>query len=293
MVNSAGKKVRFPVTERRINSSGITKQQPKAKAREPAPKEHYYPPIPKSEIEACCIYEYARELTMQSPLVLDLFTKWRAGWRGKKQTHRLPEALKAYREFGKIMTALLPDLPFINGGWFPETAWQGLDQTVRSALVEDVADKHHWNSVPIQLEVFKFERSVATNPAIQYKSLPSEGEDRSQMERGSFWINCSHGDGPIKAAFARSLRKIRADRKNRGLIEIKYRSNGRGSAWDRLHWLGALRQIRDYPRKELVHLGTDQIKTGLSFYSQYRDLRTAAQKARRLLDSFLSQVERI
>jgi hypothetical protein len=267
--------------------------QPKPKKHTTVSKGHYFLSIPESEIEGCYIYEYACEVTLRSPRVLGLFTKWRVGCSGKKQIRRLPEAVKAYRDFRKIMTAFFPDFPFIDGDWFPKTAWPELNQKVRSALVRDVIEKHLRNSVPLVLELSKFKRNVAKNPVIEHAPLPFGEEDPSHMERGSFWINCSHSDGPIKAAFARSLRKIRADRENRGLKETNYPRKGRGSAWDRLHWLGALRQIRDYPRKELVHSGTDQIKAGLSFYSQYRDLRTAAQNARRLLDSFLSQVERI
>jgi hypothetical protein len=67
-----------------------TKQSPKAKKAELDRKEWCFTSIPKPEIETCFIYEYARELARRSPRILDLFTKWRAGWKWENNDASIP-----------------------------------------------------------------------------------------------------------------------------------------------------------------------------------------------------------
>jgi hypothetical protein len=109
-------KVRVSAEQLRKNSPVKTRQPPKAEKRELDRREWDFLTIPKSEIETCYICEFARELTRRSPRALNLYNKWRAGWKGKKRTPQFCEGREAYKEFRKIMTTCFSDFPFVNGG---------------------------------------------------------------------------------------------------------------------------------------------------------------------------------
>ena len=274
-----------------------TKQSQRAEKRELDRKEWDFRSIPKFETEACYIYEYARELTRRSPRILKLFVPWQTGRRAGEGTPQFSKGGEAYKEFRKIMTACFPDFPLINGDWFPDTPWQGLDDEVRSRLVKEVnsGPEHRWNNSPIHkvsLETLKFKKPNAKMGSWEWKYVPKpfREEDISQTERGFFTINWAYSDTQLKRAFAKWLLEERK-------IKYKPAGPGRGGSWDRLNWLGALRQKEYYrTKKQLVDSADaqgDKLKIGASFYSQYRDLRDAAKKGRGLLNAFLSQVERI
>jgi hypothetical protein len=129
-----------------------TKQPPKAKSGKLDRKEWDFRKIPKPEIEACFIYEYARELARRSPGVLDLFILGQIGWSAGKKTPQFSEGRKVCQEFRKTMTDCVPDFLYLYlyGDWFPDTSWQGVDQNVRSELVKEVnyGRQHRWNSLP-------------------------------------------------------------------------------------------------------------------------------------------------
>jgi hypothetical protein len=199
------------------------------------------------------------------------------------------------------MTACFPDFPLINEDWFPDAPWQALDEKVRTRLVKEVNDgpQHYWNSLPshkLSIQTMKFEKNVNSNWTFRYVPEHFRREDISQTEHGSFAINWHYPNTELTRAFAEWLSEQRKDREKRGLTEIKYKPRGRGSFWDRLNWLGALRQKKHYRKTQLVDatdVHRDKLKARASFYSQYRDLRDAAKKASQLLDVLLSRVGRI
>jgi hypothetical protein len=274
-----------------------TNQLPKAEKRELDAKEWDFRPIPKSEIEACYIYEYARELTRRSPRILDLFAQWQAGWSAGKKTHQFSEGRKAYKEFRKIMTVCFPDFPLINDDWFPDTPWQKLNVKVRCRLVKDVnkGPQHYWNSLPshkLHFETFKFEPQLRGEWKWRYVPEPFRREDISQTERGTFAINWHYPNAELTRAFAKWLSEQRKDREQRGLTEIKYRQKGRGGFRDQLNWLGALRVKEHYPRKQLVEYPNTRLKIDAPPYYNLPDLYEGAKKARRLVDSMLRMVGR-
>jgi hypothetical protein len=267
-----------------------TNQLPKAEKRELDSKEWDFRSIPQFEIEACHIYEYARELTRRSPRLSDLFAKWQAGWKGRKRTFQFSEGKKAYIEFRKIMTTCFPDFPLINGDWFPDTPWQELDATVRSRLVKQVNNgpQHYWHRVPshkLHFETFKFEPQLRGEWKWRYVPEPFRREDISQIERGFFEINWHYTDAQLRRAFTEWLLEQRKDREKRGLTEVKYKPKGRGSCKDQLNWLAGLRVMRRYRKKELVDATGYRLKTTVPRpYSNYPELCEGAKKARRVLD---------
>jgi hypothetical protein len=253
--------------------------------------------IPKTEVEACFIYEYARELTKRSPRILNLFAQWRAGSNAGKKTPQSSIAREAYKEFRKIMTACFPDFPFISEDWFPDTPWQKLDVQVRSRLLKEVNNgpQHYWNSLPshkLSIRAFKFEkRNEMAWGEWQYVPEPFRKEDISHTERGTFAINWHYPDAQLKRAFAEWVSEQRKDRERRGLREIKYRPRGRGGFRDQLNWLGALRVKEHYPRKQLVDYPWPSLKVAAG-HLNLTDLYEAAKKARELVENFLQMAGR-
>jgi hypothetical protein len=104
------------------------------------------------------------------------------------------------------------------------------------------------------------------------------------IERGSFAINWYYPDAQLKRAFAEWLSEQRKDREKRGLTEITYKPRGRGGFRDRLNWLGALRVVNHYSKKQLVDYADTNLKVGAP-YRHLPDLYEAAKKALHLLSS--------
>lgn len=244
-----------------------TKQRPKAEKGELDRKEWDFGSIPKSEIEACFIYEYARELARRSPGILDLFILGQIGWSAGKKTPQFSEGRKVCQEFRKTMTDCVPDFLYLYGDWFPDTSWQGVDQKVRSELVKEVnyGRQYRWNSLPVN-------------------------KNKLSIERGFLPINWHYPDAELKRAFAKWLSKQRKDREKSELAEIKYKPKGRGGFRDRLNWLGALRVVQHYRTIQLVNYRNQDAKLKVAAPYRYSsDLYKNARKARNLLNK-LSEV---
>jgi len=279
-----------------------TKQSRSANKAELAQTEWDFREIPKAEIEACFIYEYARELARRSPRILDLLAKWKTSWSALKNTPERYEGRKAGKELTKTMTTCFPDFPSIILGTdrFPDTSWRALDQKVRAEMVEQINKglHHYWSRLPFdklhiqtlrQLEAANV-RSIETFRCIH--ETP-RNEDLSQTEYGFFAIDWNYPDPAIERAFGKWLSEQRKDREKRGLTEIKHKPKGRGGLWDRLNWLGALRVAEHYPRKQLVEYPKTRLKINAPPYYHLPDLYEGASKARKLLGRLLQVAGRI
>jgi hypothetical protein len=259
--------------------------------REVVPEELDFRCVPQAEIEACYIYEYARELTMRTPKLVALFKRWCAGTSAEKGTRRFSNGLRAYRKFRKIMTACFPDFPVITEKWFPETTWRKMDDAVRAQLVKEVngGPDHRWHGVSrhkLCIEPFKFEENIANG---EWKHIPQpfRDEDINEVERGTFIVNWNYPPSTIKKAFEEWLEEQVADRKKRGLTQPKYKPKGRGSFRDQLNWLAGLRVKQRYRKEELVDDTGYRLKATVPRpYSNYPELCEGAQKADRVLALF-------
>jgi hypothetical protein len=257
--------------------------------------------IPKSELEACFIYEYARELARRSPRILDLLAKWKTSWSARKKTPERYEGRKAGMELTKTMTTCFPAFPSLILGtdWFPDTSWQALDQKVRAEMVEEMNKglHHYWSRLPFdKLNIQTLRRLKAANvtsiEAFRYVHELFSKEDLSQSEYGFFAINWSFPDPEIRRAFGKWVLEERKDREIRGLTKIKYKPRGRGGLRDQLNWLGALRVKEHYPRKQLVDYPRPSLKVAARPYWNLTDLYEAAKKARKLVDCLLQMAGR-
>jgi hypothetical protein len=274
----------------------------KAEKSELDRKEWDFREIPKTEVEACFIYEYARELARRSPRIFDLLATWQAGWSAPKRSAKKDQGRKVGMELTKTLNACFANFPsaILADDRFPDTPWQALDEKVRSTSVEDVNQglRHYWNSLPFdklsiqtlrQLEGAK----VTSIEAFRWVyELFRTKENLGQSEYGFFAINWSYPDPAIKRAFGKWLSEQRQDREKRGLTELKYKPRGRGGLKDQLNWLGALRVKEHYSRKQLVDYPWPRLKVAACPYLNSTDLYEAAKKARELVENLLQMAGR-
>jgi hypothetical protein len=275
-----------------------TEQPPKAEKDELDRKEWCFnlDSVPKPEIEACFIYEYARELVKRSPRIFDLLAKYRAGWNGKKRTPQFLEGWKAYIKFRKIMEACFPGYLILYKGlyedWFPDTPWQELDQKVQRELVKDAnsahADQSNWPFDKLMMQTK--DGNVSLEPFRKAHRWLCREDDLSQTEYGFFAVNWNYPETMIREAFDKWTSLQLLGRKARGLKETKYNRKGRRvGPRDRLNWLGALRLFDHYGRKGLVDDSASNISPSKRVkiknppYFHLSDLYEAAEKARDLL----------
>jgi hypothetical protein len=267
-----------------------TKRRPTAENRKLDPEELDFRSVPQDEIETCYIYEYARELTIRTSKLSNLFKQWLNGRKAGKGTRQFADGLKAYREFRNTMTTCFPDFPLINGEWFPDTPWQKLEKEVQQQLVKQVnsGPEHYWHSLPhhkISIEMHKFEKQV-TNGEWKVYPEPFKEEDLAQTDRAFLRINWNYPDTQIISAFADWLSKERKEREQIGLSKIKYKPKGRGGCKDQLNWLAGLRVAKAYRKSELVDDNGYSLKSTVPRpYLNYAELCEGAKKARQVLSS--------
>jgi hypothetical protein len=260
-----------------------TKQPPKGTRSELDRDEWFFCKIPESELKACFIYEYARELRWRSPAALDRIVKSE----GDRVIRVRPERSKL--DFGKIMRDYVPDFLRISNGKFPDISWQKLDQKVRLMLVE-AANKVHPEDLflrDVTITSDALRKSHISTETLQWANQPVVDNEYLRETAYGLEIKFNKPDSGIKRAFAQWLSM---ERKRRGLAKIKYkRQTGRGGFWDRLNGLGALRLVNRYRWTELVNYTSPKLKND-AYYSSVRDLRAGAKKAYELLEMLLKQI---
>jgi len=268
-------------------------QPPNGKRDELGPSEWDFRSIPRTEVEACFIYEYARELLTQR--LVDLRARANADSNALKMTAESSKEGNPCFEFSEIMVACFAYMTSKFDHWFPDTPWQKLDQSVRSELVQGLNYQLHdyFQKLPrhklsihtlAQLEVFNV-RSLEIFRIVH----EVDQKDATQTEYGFFAINWNYPDTEIEAVFSKWLLERRKGREKRGLPGIKYKPKGRGGPKDRLNWLGALRVRERYLNSELVDYSdpcrADHYLVVAAPYSHLPDLYEAAKKADQLLSA--------
>jgi hypothetical protein len=259
------------------------------------PREWDFSGIASSELRACFAYEYARELTKQWPRLLQLLAIFKHysklpkghpdGWK-EIRTHRLLSRI-FMRRFGHS-----PAFWF-----FPDTAWQNIEDKERSELVEDLNFLWSFDEQPYRRfkihTLGELEASNVTSiEGFAYLHELLGKEELDQTEYGFFAIDWNYVDSEIRRAFESWLNEQRKARANLGLAQIKHHKTARGGFRDKLRRLGALRVINHYQQSELADLPVkvvDDPSWKLKVpapYSYLPDLYEAAKKAQQLLDEF-------
>jgi hypothetical protein len=249
------------------------KKGSKAKPRELDRKEWYFLKIPKAEMKAAFIYEYARELASRSPASLDLII------RSEGASNVIRTRPRGRVDFKKIMRDHVPDFLRISKRWFPRIPWQGLDHKMRARLLEAAnklfpADKYLREATITELREFRV--SIET---LGWANQPLVDNEYLHQTPLGLHIHLNKPDSGIKKAFALWLSM---ERKRQGLPDVKHKPmTGRGSFSDRLNGLGALRLVEHCPDK-LYSYTAFEIR-GEASYQDVRELRNAAKKAEELL----------
>ena len=255
--------------------------------------------IPKSEVETCFIYEYARELVRRSPRISDLLARWKAGCKAREKTPEWYEGNKACIELIKALNICFPDCPSLILEGFPDSPWQELSQKVRAKLVEETTEgvHHNWNRLPYDKLHLQTLRALTTAnvrsiETFRYFHEIFHNRELSETEYGFFAINWGYPDPEIRRAFGKWLSEQSQGREKRGLREIKYKPRGRGALRDQLNWLGALRVKEHYPRKQLVNYPHPSLKVTARPYWNLTDLYDGAKKAREVLSRLSRMADR-
>lgn len=285
--------------------------------------------LPNDEIEACYLYEYARDFFKGSPILQKLRRAWE-----KHNTHESAKGLDAWCQAHDLLAKNYGYFPYITFDSFPIVAWQDLpkdgaaqgpkaEMNSRKSLAEDVND---WfgrerkspfdrlymatlrelgtlNSRPadiLDLVAGRLPRRQELSET--YALAVSEFEmwnlhrpPSEHTEYGLFLINWSYGDPEIKRAFDEWLNGQRQERKRRSLVSHKPVSN-RGGFRDKLRWLGALRVMEFYKQKcnrrtDWVTHPEQMLRPEVKApYSYYPDLSAAAKKAKQEIARLFPQV---
>src|SRR6266536_1006511 len=117
-----------------------TKQSPGAIRLKPTEYLFREVEVPQAELEACFIYEYARELATRSRRLNDLISRSNAGWRAPKSSPKRKEGRKAGWEATRIIHACFPNYSprMLARNSFPDTPWRELGEKTRLGMVQDV-----------------------------------------------------------------------------------------------------------------------------------------------------------
>jgi len=99
------------------------------------PNEWDFSIVPREELQACFVYEYARELTRQWPRLLTLIAVYKKRCQLPKGH---PDGWKEDRVFHLICRIFSRRFPRPPAFWrFPDTPWQSIEDEKRAQLADD------------------------------------------------------------------------------------------------------------------------------------------------------------
>jgi len=253
------------------------------------PHEWDFKDVPGDQLEACYLYEYAREFFKSSKHLQNIQKKW------NNSANRL-EAYETCRKALDLLRTRCENFPYINFDYFPKSTWQDLPdfpkgvpkvmrKNLRQSLADDVND---WSK---RFRKSRFDRlSIGTLREFEPPNVHSlehfqemhevmhREQDLGNTEYGFFAVNWDFKNSQIIESFTHWLSDQREARKAIGLREAK-RTVSRGAFSDKLNWLGALRVKNYYPhKKDLVDYSDTNLKVDAP-YSHYPDLLDAAKRA--------------
>jgi hypothetical protein len=268
-------------------------QSPNGKTDKLGSSEWDFRSIPRTEVEACFIYEYAREL--MKPRLVDLRAQTNTDSSAPNTAAESSKEGNPSTGFVEMLHACFAYIASKFDHWFPDTPWQKLDQSVRSKLLEDLNYQLHDYFKKLPRHKLNI-HTLAELGAFNVRSFEIfqlvhkvDQNDATQTEYGFFAINWNYPDTEIEAVFSKWLLERRKGRQKCGLPGIKYKPKGRGGSKDRLNWLGALRVREGYPHNELVNCSDpfrpDHYLVVAAPYSHLPDLYEAAKKADQLLSA--------
>jgi hypothetical protein len=202
--------------------------------------------VDDSEIEACYVYEYAREFACRFNQISNLLEKSRNSQVvGPPINEEAENVSPAFRQLIKIMEACLPDFPplILFEERFPNVPWQTLDQEFRRKVARELQNGARHQYKASGLDAFsilmrkELEEMKREGISIRLAEDTFIKEDLENTEVGNIAINFDYTNTEIKEAFSKWLSQYRKDREADGVLDRQ--SSGFHT---RLKWLGALRR---------------------------------------------------
>ncbi len=272
--------------------SGITQQPLSA-------LEWNFTAVPDDQLEACYLYEYAREFSKTSKHFKKFQKEWNHPANKPNGTY-----LMALGKIWDLLQAICKNFPYINLDYFPKTVWQDLPilpETAQRGFIINLRQeateyvngwasrhrKRHSDRLHIetlrQCEPPNIYSIEAFRDYHEFFHDTLSKQDLGNTEYGFFAIDWNFKNSQIIEALTDWLNNQREARKVIGLKEAK-QTISRGAFRDKLNWLGALRVKNHYPYKDLVEYPDGRIKLNSNPlerapYSHYPDLCKAARKA--------------
>lgn len=269
--------------------------------RQPLPEHEWkFDGVPKEQLEACYLYEYAREFFKSSKHLQRLLKEWNDPKGKRKGKH-----LEAWSKALDLLSTRCEYFPPIDFRFFPQTAWQDLPVMPKTArvgfggIIRQRATDHvnewaarHRKSHSDRLHIETLRqceppniRSIeAFRDYHEFFHAHLGKQDLGNTEYGFFAINWNFKDNQILEALKHWLSERRKARKAIGLKDAKP-TVSRGGFKDKLKCLGGLRVMefykKHYRRKEWVSYPDQMLKMDVKApYCYYPDLNEAANKAK-------------
>jgi hypothetical protein len=257
----------------------------------------HFDDVPPDELEACYLFEYAREFFKSSAALQRLKKRW-----AKYRDDDNGRDMLATQHAEDLLRTHCPSFPPLDFDYFPQCPWQDLPVLKKGGYENDLRREaakrvNEWSQrireSPFDRLYVATLRQLAGGGAIvpKHAELPEllslasskfifwncERPPSDQTEYGFFLINWSYPGSQIKRAFEEWLDNQVRERKKLGLV-AGTAPPSRGGFKDRLRWLGALRVKSHYQYNEMVDHADTNLKVE-ALYSHYPDLREAAERA--------------
>lgn len=236
--------------------------------------------VPASEIEACFIFEHAREVVKASPRLTTLAT----GLRAQRKSSERGQVSSARSEITRFLSECFDTTVKIDAD-FPDTSWQELAGRQRVAIMQSAdCDRRYRPDKPLV---------IALNPRNEtdfkmFRAIHSLLRDNpNHTQHGFIAVDWSFSDETIKAALKKALLSKRP-------MKSIAKRKARGQFRDMLNCLAALRLLRHYGPRGLLKDPTFRssgIRLKNAPYRDLSDLYKAKKKAERLVHGLLRSVE--
>jgi hypothetical protein len=248
--------------------------------------------VPGAQLEACYLYEYAREFFERSKLLQGFQKEWSDP--AKKQSGKYLQAMLKAWDLLKTRAEMFPPVDF---DYFPNVAWQdlpvlsktahrGFEIDLREEATTHVTEwvnrtrKSHSDRLHIetlrQCEPANIHSLEAFRDYHEFFHERLGKQDLGNTEYGFFAINWNFKKSQVVGAFAHWLNDQLEARRTLALREAKPKVS-RGGFRDKLNWLGALRVKNHFRKKDLVGYDDTNLKVDAP-YCHYPDLLDAAKK---------------
>ena len=228
--------------------------------------------VPAAELEACFLYEHAREMVKMSVRLAKLVAKRKAHYQMFGSDRAAKTLSEIVNLFSKCFdTTLKIDLSF------PETPWQSLMKSNRLTIISEIKD----GRLNQPDKPFAMLLEAKLDAATQFKAFRSiHGTFRDYPKHAQYGfvvVDWSFSDEAIVDALRAALVS------KRPLKRVREQKR-RGTYRDKLRCLGTLRMFQHYGARQLNSLRDAP-------YADFSDLYKARKKAQVLLRGLISIIE--